>query len=164
MREYVLCAMCGQDDASPLVTKNGFRVVRCRNCGLVYVNPRLKPQALVSLYEGTAYQHHQATRAADTGVDTAWRRIAESRLRRLERHAPERGALLDVGCSSGWFLGVGRDAGWRVTGLDVGAGSVAQARARGFDAQLATLETQRCLPEASRPSSCSTASSTCRVR
>lgn len=148
LREYVRCELCGADDAEPLVFKNGNRVVRCRQCSLVYVNPRLTPRALVELYENPSYQHRQATRAADAAADTAWRRVARSRLRLLERHAGERGALLDVGCSTGWFLGAARDAGWRVTGIDVSAGSIARAQARGFDARLATLDTQA-FPDAS---------------
>lgn len=145
-RELVACDLCGEDDAEPLVTKNSFRVVRCRGCALVYVNPRLRPGALVSLYETDTYQEHQANRVADAEADTRWRREARARLARLERFAPRRGTLLDVGCSTGWFMGVAREAGWRVVGLDVSAGSVESARARGFDVQLATIENAELAP------------------
>jgi SAM-dependent methyltransferase len=51
-----------------------------------------------------------------------------------------RGALLDVGCSAGWFMSVAREAGWKVTGLDVSAPAVAYSKSRGLDARVATLD------------------------
>ncbi|MCA9676991.1 MAG: class I SAM-dependent methyltransferase [Kofleriaceae bacterium] len=138
--EAVPCDVCGQDDPVPLITKHGYRVVRCRACDLVYVSPRLKPGGLAALYEGDTYQEHQATRADDTEHDTRWRREALARLALLDDAQPARGKLLDVGCSTGWFMGVARDGGWQVTGLDISRPSVEQARARGFDVHHGTLE------------------------
>ena len=39
---YVACDLCGSDATQTLFEKDGFTHVKCRNCGLVYVNPRLK--------------------------------------------------------------------------------------------------------------------------
>ena len=50
--EHVACAVCSGTDAEGLFEKDGFPIVRCRGCGLVYVNPRLTPSALAQLYEG----------------------------------------------------------------------------------------------------------------
>src|SRR3990167_11388688 len=49
--ERVSCCLCGSDDAKVLFQaadkmfterRETFRTVRCRNCGLVYLNPRPK--------------------------------------------------------------------------------------------------------------------------
>jgi SAM-dependent methyltransferase len=48
--------------------------------------------------------------------------------------------LLDVGCSAGWFMSVAEAGGWKATGFDVSAGSVAHCKARGYDARVATLD------------------------
>ena len=134
--ESVACDLCGGEHAATLVIKNGFRVVRCTDCGLVFVNPRPRASTLSALYDTGSYQHHQVTRAGDA----AWRKPALARLRLVNEKRPEKGALLDVGCSTGWFLQVASEAGWKVTGMDVSAGSVAHVRGRGFDVRLATLE------------------------
>jgi len=142
LREAVACDLCGKDDPAPLVTKNSYRVVRCRGCGLVYVNPRPSPTGLVALYDKETFHHHQVTRAEDL----AWREQALARLALIDRHRPERGALLDVGCSAGWFLGIAEQGGWRVCGIDVAAGAVAYSRSKGFDARVATLESHDLKP------------------
>jgi len=135
-REAVACDLCGKDDAAPLVTKNGFRVVRCRECGLVYVSPRPRFGALAAIYDQDNFQAHQVERAEDRD----WQKEARARLELINRHKPARGALLDVGCSTGWFMGIARDGGWKVSGIDVSVGSVRYAKSKGFDARVATLD------------------------
>lgn len=134
--ESVCCDLCGKDDAALLVVKNGFNVVRCRGCTLVYVNPRPRVAALAAQYETDSFFGHQVERANDD----SWRPQAEARMALINRLQPVRGALLDVGCSAGWFLSVARDAGWKVSGLDVSAPAVAYSKSRGFDARVATLD------------------------
>jgi SAM-dependent methyltransferase len=132
----VCCDLCSKDDAALLVVKNGFHVVRCRGCTLVYVNPRPRVAALAAQYETDSFYGHQVERANDE----SWRPQAQARVALINRLHPARGALLDVGCSAGWFLSVARDAGWQVSGLDVSAPAVAYCRSRGFDARVATLD------------------------
>jgi 2-polyprenyl-3-methyl-5-hydroxy-6-metoxy-1,4-benzoquinol methylase len=143
-REVVSCDLCGQDDPALLVTKNGFRVVQCRGCELVFVSPRPKFSALKEIYDADTFFEHQVTRAGDE----SWRPVAEERVDLINKLHPGRGTLLDVGCSAGWFMGVAQDAGWKVVGFDVATASVGHARSRGFDARLATLD-QHDLPPAS---------------
>jgi len=136
-QEAVACDLCGADDSTFLAAKNGFRLVRCRKCSLVYVNPRPRPVALEAQYSIDSYVHHQHERADDA----SWRPAALARLALIERHRSTKGGrLLDVGCSTGWFLSVASQGGWQATGIDVSPSAVAYNRARGLDARLATLE------------------------
>jgi SAM-dependent methyltransferase len=61
--ELVLCDLCRSDDAEVIlkqrdlllnVTDDEFSIVRCRNCGLIYLNPRPAQDLLGSFYP-TAY-------------------------------------------------------------------------------------------------------------
>ncbi len=134
--ESVACDLCNHDDAELLVVKLGFHVVRCRNCSLVYVNPRPKLEALSAQYEVGSFFEHQVTRANDE----SWRPEAQARLELINRLHPTRGALLDVGCSAGWFMSVAQEAGWKVSGIDVSAPAIGYSKSRGFDAKVATLD------------------------
>jgi len=51
-----------------------------------------------------------------------------------------RGDLLDVGCSSGAWLEVAREAGWKGQGVEIGEPFAARARAKGLAVHTGTLE------------------------
>lgn len=125
----VACPACGRDDAAEYCRKEGFRIVRCRACGLVYVNPRLSIEALDRMYNAQTISRMQYyVQTADDDAPSFHRR-----LRRIERHrAP--GRLLDVGCGPGTFLSIARERGWSVRGVDINAASVARCRELGLDA------------------------------
>jgi len=55
-RIHVPCDLCGADTEELLFEKNTFRHVRCCQCGLVYVTPRLKDSIgqQESFYDGLA--------------------------------------------------------------------------------------------------------------
>ena len=125
-RETVACELCGRDDASPLHQKHGFQLVRCGGCHLVFVSPRPTAQALAEIYRSDSFTHHQLDHAEDARA----RREAVARLELLERYRPERGRLLDVGCSAGAFLAIARERGWEVAGLDINPAAVEVVRRR----------------------------------
>jgi 2-polyprenyl-3-methyl-5-hydroxy-6-metoxy-1,4-benzoquinol methylase len=104
----------------------------------VYVSPRPRDvQSIDSLYTDRAYCDRQIRHVYSAGR----MREAHWRLDHVERHAPRRGKLLDVGCSVGSFLLVARDRGWDVAGLDVSTGAIEYAASvHGLDARVGTLQ------------------------
>ena len=116
----------------------GYRIVRCRSCGLVYVDPRPHPHELPPLY--AAYH-------ARGGEDAAsWGRLMERVFREsAERVAASRngvgpGRLVDIGCGFGAFVALMRERGWDAEGLDPSEAAVAAAAARGIPVRRGTLE------------------------
>jgi SAM-dependent methyltransferase len=97
--------------------KNTRRI--CADCSLIFLSPRLDASSLGKLYElwyGYAY------RAIFSDPGLISRRAAEFRdrhFRLLSRIATPPGRLLDVGCGSGVFLSVAREAGWQVAGIEL---------------------------------------------
>lgn len=65
------------------------------------------------------------------------------------RDFPTRGALLDVGCGNGEFLGLARAMGWRASGLDFDPAAVAACRAQGFEVHEGGIEVLDELPDGS---------------
>ena len=47
----VSCYNCGGKEYELYATENGFRYVKCKNCGLVYLNPRPKDVEVISSHE-----------------------------------------------------------------------------------------------------------------
>lgn len=99
---------------------------RCRNCQLVFVNPRPSSALLSEFYRS---EHYVCHRLDDPD---SMRAKAEYLLTRIEHHQPERGLLLDFGCGSGWLLAQARERGWRAMGYDVGQSALEHCRARGL--------------------------------
>jgi len=140
--EHVACILCGTRGGRRAFSVRGFSIVRC-GCGLLYTNPRLRAPALAEMYsapsyfEGTSdevgYGEYEATADLRRQTFARW-------LRDVERALPGRGRLLDVGCATGLFLEVARDAGWSATGLELSAFAAGRARARGFEVIATPLE------------------------
>lgn len=136
--EYVSCNACGRDDAEPVEVQRGFRIVRCRGCGLVYVNPRPSAEALPAFY--AAYHSRGGKNEAD------WDRLMERVFREAaalfdaSRNGNGPGRLLDVGCGFGGFVALMRQKGWYAEGIDVSPAAVRSANKRGLAVRLSSFE------------------------
>jgi SAM-dependent methyltransferase len=130
--ERVSCNLCGAADAAVLpratarlVLPEPLRVVRCRRCGFMYVNPRLTRAAYArqSLTESyfQAYQRGTVSRVGRTSTSRA-------QLERIERRHPQPGRLLEIGCATGEFLVEARQAGWQVAGVEPSSYMADEAR------------------------------------
>ena len=49
--DYINCETCQKNKPIPLYEIHGYKIVRCKNCGLVYVNPQPSDQELEFFYE-----------------------------------------------------------------------------------------------------------------
>jgi SAM-dependent methyltransferase len=132
------CSLCEGDDATLVAVQNGYRIVRCRECDLVYVNPRPAAEDLPALYA----DYH----ARDGGDETGWNRLmrhvfqeAADLLDSVKRDSrvPR---LLDVGCGYGGFISLMRDRGWDAEGVDPSPLTVEAVSAKGLPVRLGTLE------------------------
>ncbi len=95
----VLCNLCGADDTKPWGRpKEGLTLVRCRKCGLIYVNPRPSTQALEALYSQDYFDQGEYV------DDPRRRRMYEIEILRMLPLIGGRGRFLDVGCAMGMFL------------------------------------------------------------
>ncbi len=142
-RHHVPCNACGSDARQPYCPENGLGLVQCQRCGLVYVSPRPEAQELYALYGETYFHNDESGKVGYTNYirdEANIRRTFTGRLKRLMRHIPKPGRLLDVGCAAGFFLSVAHAHGWQVTGLDVSSFAVEYTRQQfGFDARLGSL-------------------------
>ena len=123
------CLVCGGTQTSPLfrasdrlyhTTAEEFAVVRCANCGMIRLDPQPPPGELHRYYPGNYW--FAPDPSAASRAEEAYRRIVLRDHVRFVARALEdsraRGPLLDVGCGGGLFLGMMRERGARVVGLD----------------------------------------------
>lgn len=103
--ENVACYVCGGTGHSPWAEENGFFAVRCRDCGLVYVNPRPSLES-ISLAAQSGLHRGDATVDETGRRDSRKVALYRRRLRALfqSRELAQSARWLDIGCGFGEFL------------------------------------------------------------
>jgi len=130
-REEVDCILCRSDDAVLLSTIRSWPVVRCRNCGLVYLRERPAEDALTEMYAKSYYDDgdvgYSGYEELFLKYKTTFMRIFQRRHRDLLKHSAGLN-LLEVGCAHGFLLDYLSKKDWKVTGVEVSPLSSAYAR------------------------------------
>ena len=118
-----------------------LRLVRCRDCGLVYRNPVERPSELDQIYA----EERPDDAVLRTLHDTQ-RPAYDAQAARLTDVFGRRGTGVEVGSYVGGFLAAARDAGWQFAGVDVNAETNAFTRSLGFqvhDGAIESLDPER---------------------
>jgi len=112
-----------------------LRLVRCRECGLVYRNPVERATELASIYE----EERPADDVLQALHDTQ-RPAYDAQAARLTELFGRRGSGIEVGSYVGAFLAAARDAGWQFSGVDVNADTNRFTRSLGFQVHDGPIE------------------------
>jgi 2-polyprenyl-3-methyl-5-hydroxy-6-metoxy-1,4-benzoquinol methylase len=104
-----------------------YRLVRCRECGLVYRNPVERAHELAAIYG-----HEGPTREALRALRETQRDAFRAPARRLRDVLGRGGSVLEVGSYVGAFLEAARDEGLAAEGVDVNGATNEFTRSLGF--------------------------------
>jgi len=122
------CPVCGGHWSEPLFIKAGFRHGRCPECGLIYVNPVLRDDAVISHYR----QENSWTRVLESDWQIQFDRLKFNYgLDVAEPYVSGR-KVLDVGAGNGHFLRVAAARDYQTVGVELNSAHVARLRAEGF--------------------------------
>ena len=144
--EFVPCNLCGEDNTEVLFQGKDRRyavpgevgIVSCRQCGLVYTNPRPDMKEISRYYPVAHYGAYQpynkttyrafvymadrfyGTSARSDNIPWLYRvlgQILAREVRGIPRLVPG-GKILDVGSANGRMVHLFRDVGWDAEGVD----------------------------------------------
>lgn len=127
MKYVKKCELCQNQDFDTILTTrdyiSGFLVelVKCRECGLVFVNSRFLVKELSGFYPPTYYGEKPSLMEI---VNTFLRAKKVQSLKGKDLSK----SILDVGCGKGLLLDALRKKGWRVYGTELSDGSANFAR------------------------------------
>ena len=127
--EHVNCNICGTNDYSIVYPARSNKalsiepfksestelskdqIVKCNQCGLIYVNPRLKPKSIIKGYsEGSNKRFISQAKERE--------KTFEKSMSLIEKYVKTRGKLLDIGTAGGSFLAVAKRHGWQIEGIE----------------------------------------------
>lgn len=122
------CNLCGSSSYS-VVFEAGVaqisRIIKCSECGLLYVNPRQREPdvELVKTFDADWVLAHSKT-------SNKWRfekevlqtRDYETTRKILSETYPNRGTLIEIGCGMGYLLKFFQSDGWNTIGIEPNAG------------------------------------------
>ncbi|MBU0567594.1 class I SAM-dependent methyltransferase [bacterium] len=142
----IQCNLCGIDSPEILFygqdrmfdLEGEFRVVKCTNCGLIYLNPQPEPEELSRHYP----ENYEPYNPKENPI-VRWvkKEIVKSDIRRIHKLIGERGEILEIGCASGEYLTALRDIGeFKVKGVELNSYAATKAKEKGLDVFVGTLE------------------------
>ena len=143
-RRQIFPSTLDEADANPgaafLCTHPGygrhFAIVQCRQCGLVYANPRFDDDEILQHYGAAQDPLYLEERR---GRELTFQRHLAPLLNVYGHWPAASERLLDVGCYIGVFVEVAGEAGWNAMGIEPSSWGTAEARKRGLNVIQGTL-------------------------
>lgn len=122
------CLVCKSARVYYLFSTSGYRVVRCNDCGFVFLNPQPTDAELARIY-GADYFCGGESGEGQRAAAELKRATARLYLRQIERyHGVQPSRLLEVGCGKGEFLAEAEQSGWEVVGVEYSTSACEAAR------------------------------------
>lgn len=128
------CTVCLKNQTSLYTRKNGHDVFKCRTCGFIFVWPTpvstdnvYSQEYFQGAHSGFGYVNYQEDKA---GMRSTFERFLE-KLNQAAGH--KKGALLDVGAATGFFMEMARQDGWSVKGVELSGWASQTGRDQGLD-------------------------------
>jgi 2-polyprenyl-3-methyl-5-hydroxy-6-metoxy-1,4-benzoquinol methylase len=134
------CPCCKQDQSSLLLTKQGFHIVKCKGCGLVYVNPRISDEQIRLLYAHNYFHNREYGYLSYDQEKRLRRKNFERWLKDSNRYI-KKGSIraLDVGCAAGYCMEMMKQRGWEVSGLELDEEMYERVKSQGYNVHKTTL-------------------------
>ena len=124
--ESRVCPVCGSGDHRIIFQKNGGIYVACDECSMIFLNPVFKDEDLVRYYQN----NNSSQALAHDSESEFYRRIYSAGLKLIAAVKAE-GSILDIGCSSGFFLDVAKENKYVTHGVELNKLEVEIARSKG---------------------------------
>lgn len=124
--EYPGCNLCGAkaftvvwDNVTTWEHEGKFRIVCCKECRLIYLNPRPTSEYIENFYLKEGYWGRDLGRS---DLQSNWKEERQWRYGPLYREIFKRknkGSIIDIGAGTGMFLTRFKERGWKVQGTEV---------------------------------------------
>jgi 2-polyprenyl-3-methyl-5-hydroxy-6-metoxy-1,4-benzoquinol methylase len=108
------CPLCSFEKYLLLFKKRGGSYVKCVRCSMVYLNPVFRDGELMKYY----INMHNVQSTIVKNESHFYKLIYSKGLNSVNKFTKQRKNLIDIGCSSGFFLDLAAKYGWRTYGIE----------------------------------------------
>lgn len=112
MKSY--CILCKKRKSTFLFNSNGYSIVKCNSCKLIYTSPLPSDKELDLYYSKFNFKD-------GFKFENILRGDARRSISNLNKLGYKNGDLLDIGCGAGFFMDEAKNNGWNVMGIDTAA-------------------------------------------
>jgi len=130
------CPLCRSNNYSLEIKKDGLKIVKCKKCELIYVNPVFDEAQYRKIYKSKSYQDI-GKQLSIKSHEYRVQRFGEERAEFISANhqEPLSKTYLDIGCSTGFTLESLSKRGWVCKGLELNPATAEFARRRGLNVQ-----------------------------
>ncbi|MFA5793499.1 MAG: class I SAM-dependent methyltransferase [Candidatus Brocadiia bacterium] len=142
--ETINCILCGSNQFITLQKPSPYGMVKCRRCGLVFLNPRPDRVEHKKFHKDSYFESYYAQTIDKfyTEQNELYKRIAQLNRQRLTlvKGYINNGKLLDVGAGQGMFIKTAHHQGFNVIGTDLMDEAHSYFKSIGLDYRIGYLE------------------------
>jgi 2-polyprenyl-3-methyl-5-hydroxy-6-metoxy-1,4-benzoquinol methylase len=108
------CPLCNSSKFLNIFNKRGGSYVKCLNCKMIYLNPVFKDKELMQYYINL----HDSQAVVTKNESSFYKSIYSKGLDSIQKFRKNGKILIDIGCSSGFFLDIAIRYGWKTYGIE----------------------------------------------
>ena len=133
------CIACGSEKIKFYFKKNGFDMMRCEECSLLFVGNI--PDDL-SKYYSEGYFTGDAELEGYMDYDFEKEMARKSYLKYLKQIKKyiSGSDIFEIGCATGFFMKLAKESGMSVSGIDISEYAVGKAREKGLDVTCRSID------------------------
>lgn len=135
------CPSCDSNENELEIEKDHLKIVKCKNCSTVFVNPIFSEEHYRKTYESEDYKKIFKAMHEDSH-EYRKERFGKERVAIMKEWFPgkENLSFLDIGCASGFIVEAAQDAGMDAWGVDFSPNVVEFGKKRGLNLMVGGLE------------------------
>jgi 2-polyprenyl-3-methyl-5-hydroxy-6-metoxy-1,4-benzoquinol methylase len=115
--ELASCNLCSSKEFRSYLEKDNWKLVKCRECGLIFLNPRPTWETIKRMYGPNQYNYLVGGKK----YVNAEKEMVEKYLvtvKTIEKFK-RKGKILEIGSATGYFLKAAKMRGWKVYGVEI---------------------------------------------
>jgi len=110
------CNLCGSQDYREIFIKSNYILVQCNQCRLIFVENVPTEDSIKQLYTFESGYHREFTQ--NMALIQNHYKMNTDYYAIMQKYKKS-GALLDIGCSTGFFIEIAKKNGWVVKGIEI---------------------------------------------